>query len=308
MSHLRGEISALVDGQLPPEEAEAALEHVVACEGCAQLLAAERAFRRRLAQARDVRPSEDLTDRLMRLEGMPVPESPTGPRALVDRVWGPLTYASGRRRMVAGGSLVMTGAFGILGILLIVGALYQRTGDPVMMLDEVSGPSHGTLNVMTTAEPAAAVAQQSDRTESALSWLRENGWAAPEALPSDATINLVGTVGEDEEEVLVVEFTRFGRTATLLEQRGVLDVEELTGLERIDLGAHQGHRLPGPGDAVVLECAGTTVLVTSSDDPELVRSIAAALPATEPGPGMADRLDQGWDTVVGWTDLLLQTP
>ena len=50
MAHLGEEISALVDGQLPPERTEAALAHLVRCPGCAAQVAAERASRRRIAE------------------------------------------------------------------------------------------------------------------------------------------------------------------------------------------------------------------------------------------------------------------
>jgi hypothetical protein len=35
--------------------------------------------------------------------------------------------------------------------------------------------------------------------------------------------------------------------------------------------------------------------------------VAGAFPATAPGSGVADRIDHGWQTLVDWTDLLVQT-
>ncbi|GAA4417145.1 hypothetical protein GCM10023169_12960 [Georgenia halophila] len=317
MSHLRDEITALVDGRLAPEETEAALEHVVACEECATVLAAERAFRRRLSEARDVLPSEDLTARLMELGSGPVPPAPRGARALVGRAWEPLTYGPVRRRAAARGSLVLAGAASVLGVLVLVGALYERTGDPVTMLNEVDGPAESPLQVMATAD-AVASADEADSTEAALAWLRQNGWVAPEHVPDGASISLVGSVGSlhpadpeqpvgaQDDEVIVVDFRQDGRTATVVQQRGVLEVADLAGLEEVDLGENEVHQLPGSSATVVLQSAGTTVLVTSDNSPELVRAIAAGMPASQPGPGVGDRIDRGWQTLVGWTDLLLQ--
>jgi hypothetical protein len=305
MSHLRDDVSALVDGQLPPERAEAAMVHLVSCDYCAGLVAVERASRRHLAQAEDVHPSEDLTARLMQLAQSPAP-APQGARALVGRAWEPLTYGRGRRRAVVRGSAVLAGAAGVLGVLVVVGTLNQRTGDPTAMLAEVAGPAHRPVQLMVTAD-TMRLAESPSATEEALVWLRENGWAAPGALPAGADVQHVGTTGAVGEQVLTVEIVRDGHHATVIEKHGILEPADLANLPVVDVGNHSVHELPGPGTTVVLQCEGTTVLITSADDPDLVHEIAGALPATAPGSGVADRIDHGWQTLVGWTDLLVQT-
>ena len=306
MSHLRDDVSALVDGQLPPERAEAAMVHLVTCDYCAGLVAVERASRRHLAQARDVRPSEDLTARLMQLAQSPVPAAPQGARALVGRAWEPLTYGRGRRRAVMRGSVVLVGAAGVLGALVVVGTLNQRTGDPAAMLAEVAGPAHEPVQLMVSAD-TMRLAEAPSATEEALVWLRENGWVAPGALPADANVQHVGTTGGAREEILTVEIVRDGHHATVVEKRGVLEPAALADLPVVDVGDHSVHELPGPDTTVVLQCDGFTVLVTSSDAPDLVHEVAGAFPATTPGSGVADRIDHGWQTLVDWTDLLVQT-
>lgn len=67
MTHLGSQISALVDGQLPPSQAERALAHVACCPACAAELAAARAARRALSAARDLPVDPQLTARLMAL-------------------------------------------------------------------------------------------------------------------------------------------------------------------------------------------------------------------------------------------------
>jgi hypothetical protein len=306
MSHLRDDVSALVDGQLPPERAEAAMVHLVTCDYCAGLVAVERASRRHLSQAQDVRPSEDLTARLMQLAQSPAPAAPQGARALVGRAWEPLTYGRGRRRAVLRTSAVLAGAAGVLGVLVVVGTLNQRTGDPTAMLAEVAGPAHKPVQLMVSAD-TMRLAEAPSATEEALVWLRENGWAAPSALPAGANVQHVGATGAAGEQVLTVEIARDGHHATVVEERGVLEPTDLATLPAVDVGDHSVHQLPGPGTTVVLQCDGTTVLITSPDAPDLVHEIAAAFPATTPGSGVADRIDHGWQTLVGWTDLLVQT-
>lgn len=79
MTHLGSQVSALADGQLPPDEAERALAHVAACAGCAAALSSARAARRALSQARDVPVDPDLTLRLLAL-GRGTPEAPAHSR------------------------------------------------------------------------------------------------------------------------------------------------------------------------------------------------------------------------------------
>lgn len=67
MTHLGSQISALVDGQLPPHQAERALAHIACCPACAAELASARAARRALSAARDLPVDPQLTARLMAL-------------------------------------------------------------------------------------------------------------------------------------------------------------------------------------------------------------------------------------------------
>ncbi|WP_418605818.1 hypothetical protein [Georgenia sp. SUBG003] len=151
------------------------------------------------------------------------------------------------------------------------------------------------------------MAEAPTATEEALTWLRENGWAAPQYLPVGADVSHVGTTEAPGEQVLTVEIERDGRTAQVVEGHGVLEPSDLAELAVVDVGDHTVHALPGPGTTVVLQCDGITVLVTSTDAPDLVHDIAGTFPVTPPGSGVADRIDRGWQTLVGWTDLLVQS-
>ena len=306
MSHLRDDVSALVDGQLPPERAEAAMAHLVTCDRCAGLVAVERASRRRLAQARDVRPSDDLTARLMQLAQSPAPEPTSRARAIVDRAWEPLTYGPGRRRAFVRGSAVLAGAAGVLAVLVVVGTVSERTGDPAQMLADVAGPAHPPVQLAVSSD-TIRMAEAPSATQEALTWLRDNGWAVPQGLPAGADVSHVGTTGSLGEQVLTIEIERNGHTAQVVEGHGVLEPAELADLPLVEVGDHTVHALPGPGTTVVLQCDGITVLVTSADAPDLVHDIAGTFPVTPPGSGVADRIDRGWQTLVGWTDLLVQS-
>jgi hypothetical protein len=106
MSHLASRLSALVDGQLSPDEAERALMHVAGCAECAAELAAARSARRALSEAIDVPMAPDLTARLLAL-GIPsaAPGEPAhrGPSAITVR-------ATSRRVDFAAGSVPLPGA------------------------------------------------------------------------------------------------------------------------------------------------------------------------------------------------------
>lgn len=83
MTHLGSRISALADGRLDADARERALAHVAACPACAEELAATRAARRALADAReaDVPVAPDLTDRLLALGLAALTDADPAPRA-----------------------------------------------------------------------------------------------------------------------------------------------------------------------------------------------------------------------------------
>ncbi|UNX56446.1 zf-HC2 domain-containing protein [Georgenia sp. TF02-10] len=301
MAHLGDDVSALVDGQLPPERAEEALAHLVTCEACAAQVAVERASRRRLSEAHDVAPSAELTDRLLRLGAAPAAPwpAPGGLRAHL--------RTGSRRRLVVRASLAVAGAAGVAGALVVVGALTERTGDPAGMLAQVSGPGQGPSTFVVSADSVQRVDAGADTTTAALAWLRDHDWPAPADLPEGIRISHVGTSTDDAgREVVEVAVVADGRPVQVLQQRGVLDVAALATLPTVPLGSGSAFRLPGAGAGLVAQCDDVVVLVTAAgEDAEHVTQVAELFPATNPGTGVAGRLDRGLDTVVGWTQALV---
>lgn len=312
--HLGADVSALVDGQLPPERAETAYVHLVGCERCAAEVAHERASRRRLSGVADIPPSAELTDRLLRLAAQPVPVSPQRPWSLSERT---------RRRLVSRTGLVAVGAASVAGALVVVGTLAERQEDPARLLAQVLAPQHDSQVVISpngitsasmltssgTGDMSTAEGTPSGTTGSALAWLAGHGWAVPAALPEELHVNHLGTsTGQAGETVLEVELVGEGHQILVLQQRGVLDGDALESLRSVRHGDAEVYLLPGTGTRLALQCDDVIVLVASPVDDELVHEVAAAFRATEPGSGMGARLDRGWQTLIGWTDLLAQQP
>ncbi|WP_448071391.1 hypothetical protein [Georgenia yuyongxinii] len=155
MSHLGEDVTALVDAQLPPGRTEELLAHVVACEECAAAIAIERDARLRLAAARDVTPSVKLTSRLIAMAAEP-PRDDRGARAFVDVALRPLTSGRTRRRLAARSGLVLAGAAGVAGALVIVGTLAERTGDPSAMLAQLTGAAPGRSQPSSPPTPCGS--------------------------------------------------------------------------------------------------------------------------------------------------------
>ncbi|MFH5822212.1 anti-sigma factor family protein [Georgenia sp. AZ-5] len=307
MSHLGDDVSALVDGQLPPERAEEALAHLVTCDVCAAEVAAERASRRRLSQARDVPPSTELTSRLIGLASRP-PEPPRGGWA--GRAWEPLADPRARHRLVTRSGLALAGAAGVVGTLLVVGTLAERPGNPTAMLAQVTGPDGGeTELVLSPSSVFLESGPDVDTTRAALAWLEEHDWAAPRTVPDELHVSALESVETAAGETLIeLELVGQGHQVTVVQQRGVLDAASVAHLPAVDLGKAQGYEVPVPGTALVMQCDDVVTLVASRGPEALVRAVAAELPVTAPGSGMADRLGLGWQTLVGWTDLIGQNP
>ena len=315
MSHLGEDISALVDGQLPPGRAEEALAHLVTCPHCAAEVATVRASRRRLSQAWDVAPSVELTSRLMRMAQEPVPPPAQGARGFVDHAWEPLTNGRTRRRLILRSTAVLAGAAGVVGALVVVGTVAERTGDPAAMLAQASGAASGHTELVLSADtvgratPGARDVAAPGTTDAALTWLGTNGWAAPATVPADLNISHVGTVETAAgEELLQLEMVGDGHQISVLEQRGVIDPGTLASLPTTDAGEFDLYVLPTSGTSVVLQTDDVTVLVSSPTEDDLVLEVAAAFPGTPPGSDVGDRLGRGWQTLLGWTDQIVRSP
>lgn len=77
MSHLREQLSALIDGELTGAELDRAHAHLAACEQCRAEAAALRVLKRELRHLAGARPSEEFTRRLLTMAG---PGGPVPPR------------------------------------------------------------------------------------------------------------------------------------------------------------------------------------------------------------------------------------
>ncbi len=78
MSHLGERVTALVDGQLPPDVAERAFAHTAGCRPCREALELERLTKARLGALPDLAPGPELIATLLVLGG---PDGPLPPRA-----------------------------------------------------------------------------------------------------------------------------------------------------------------------------------------------------------------------------------
>ncbi|MPV39135.1 hypothetical protein GB881_19200 [Georgenia subflava] len=196
---------------------------------------------------------------------------------------------------------------------MVVGSLAERTGDPASMLAGASGraPAQAQLQISPQTvhlDRSAGADGPRSTTEAAVAWLTTNGWSAPTELPDAATISQIGIRSSGAGvELVEVEIVRDGDLVRVLEQPGVLDVDALAQLDPSADDGRLVHEIPGPGTTLVLQCEGVVVVVAGGDD-DLARQVAAAFPATAPGSDVTDHLDRGWQTLVGWTDLLVQAP
>ena len=77
MSHLREQLSALIDGELTGAELDRAHAHLAACEQCRAEAAALRVLKRELRHLAGARPTDEFTRRLLTMAG---PGGPVLPR------------------------------------------------------------------------------------------------------------------------------------------------------------------------------------------------------------------------------------
>lgn len=148
IGHLGARASALLDGQLPPDEAERAWQHVHACHACRDLVEREAWVKRRLARLGDAAAApEDLKGQL---------KSPLPPPV---EVFATPVAAAGRRHPL-GMAALGGGAVGaaVLGVL----ALGTAPADaptiprPTPSPQPVVRPATPTVTVTSPARPSRA--------------------------------------------------------------------------------------------------------------------------------------------------------
>ncbi len=279
MTHLGSRVAALVDGQLPPAEAESLLAHAAACPRCEDLLAQERASRWAVSQAADVRPDPELTARLLALSPGPEPH-PRHP---------------GRRRalLVGAGAGVLAGATAVG--LVAVGSLSEPRTDPRTLLDAVNGQvGHRPAELR---EQLGAGAANADIVE----WMEAHGWSAPHSLPDGMRVVDVEVHETDAGEVLEVELAGAMAHVRVLQQHGVLAEDLAADLQTGLIGHHDTVSLPtGVHDVALQSEDCVVVVVASADDAPAGDAVLAALPVGDYDTSIAARLVRGWDTVTQW--------
>lgn len=275
MTHLGARVTALVDGQLPADEAEEALAHTVTCPRCAELLRRERVSRHALTEARDVRPDDDLNARLLAI----------GRPGGVD--WTPRPLS---RPVLAGiGAAAVIGV--AAGMLPLVGALAELRSDPHDILATVEGRV-GT----TPADLPAGLADGTATTE-VVDWLAHHGWSVPEALPEGLQVVGVEIFDTDTGEVLELELAGADSSVRVLQQHGQLTARPERTVTPIDGGRW---RLGG-GRHVVLQSGDCVVVITPALSGNGAGArVMEAMPAGEYDTSVRGRFGRGWQAVAGW--------
>jgi len=317
VTHLGSRLSALVDGQLSPAEAERALEHVAACARCAAELSAARAARRALSSAGPVEPAPDLAARLLALsaqipptEGDPLRSAPAAgdpwsqPVPLPRGEWsGEVRRGSARRRLaglvVAGVGVAAVGLFALGESPLVTPDLHRS--DPLRVLAQATPRTTGALVVGgARTEPAGEPGTGPVAVEDAgvvLAALDGQGWTCPTALPPG--FELVDVREDAARHVLELDLAAPDGEAVVREQAGLLDVAALAGGETWDVDGRRVHVLSDEPWHVVWQSGDTVIDVVADTEQETVAALVAAFPARDYDAGVPARISRGWTTMTG---------
>ena len=321
--HLGTWVSALVDGQLGPADAERALAHVAACPACAHQLAVARQARQALSVVHDVEPAPDLTARLLALGAAPR-SSPTGQGGSGERrpvlPLGMSAYAlparalSGdlmpRRRRgyrTAVGSLAGVGV-AALGLFLLGDeppvVLSAHPAEALSILGRASGPGEttsGTLAPDLAAQISTSTTSSSGSgaTETAvLDWMRDAGWACPAGVPDSYEITAARLIGESDA-LLELDLAGPDGPVVVTEERGRLEEAALVGVPTQAIGDRTVYVLNRQPWHVAWQSGDTVVSVVADASTESVADLVAEFPAAEFDDGLPARVTRGWATVTG---------
>ncbi|QCB94339.1 zf-HC2 domain-containing protein [Cellulomonas shaoxiangyii] len=304
MTHLGSWISALVDGQLDAAATERALAHVARCPLCAGELAAARAARRALAAADEVRPTDDLTARLLSLcaQEPAVPPGPAArdpfavpasgsphrgqalPRDATHALRGDVVGRRASRRLVLGS---VAGVGAVAAMLFALGArpAVAPSSHPAAVLGLLAADGR---DAGTDAVPVSP---------DSVTWLRGHGWTFPRELPADWRVRAIRWSGDDRR-VLEVELDAPSGTVVVTEQQGRLDTAALAGAPVRTVGGRQVHVLSTEPLLVAWQSESTVVQVVGPEDDEDVDAIVGAFPAGGYDDTVVGRIGRGWQTVT----------
>lgn len=314
MTHLGSRLSALVDGQLTPAEAERALEHVACCPRCAAELSAARAARRALSSAGPVEPAPDLAARLLALsaqipstDGDPLRSAPvTGdpwaqPVTLPRGAWsGEVRRGAVRRRVVGlvvgGVGVAAVGLFALGESPLVTPELHRS--DPLSVLAQAAPRATGALVVggVRTADQAEGDGAALDGA-AALAALDAQGWTCPTALPEGFSV--VDVRDDAARGIVEIDLEAPGGEAVVREQSGLLDTAALAGGEAWDVGDRRVHVLSEEPWHVVWQSGDTVIDVVADTEQETLAALVAAFPARDYDAGVPARISRGWTTMTG---------
>jgi hypothetical protein len=311
--HLGSWVSALADGQLPPDQAERALAHVAVCRRCAAELEAARAARRALAAAADVPVAPDLAARLLALsatvpscEGDPLRQRPQQDPWAQPSPWtAPLTndlLAAARRRRVRRLAALGAGGVGVAAVALFaVGDVPVVAPDPspeqVLTLLARAEPSETAAgeDLLGAVAPVATHRAADSRDSAALTWMGDQGWVRPERLPDGLDVSALRLLGPGAD---VVELDLAGSAGHVVVREQVGRLDASTG-ERRTVGGRAVVVLSTEPWHVAWQADDVVVDVAADVPQEVMAQVVAAFPADGYDSGVLARVVRGWSTVTG---------
>lgn len=263
LSHPDDRLSALLDGELPLDEAAEVQAHVIACADCSAGLAAVRDARATLRSLPAVEPPAGFFEALL-AGGLPDDGDEYDAPAEVIPI-------SRTRRLV----WANVAAAAVAGLML-AGAVGSTPADAVAPQLGGAAAQHSSSTAAMTVGIGSAGRSAADIA---------GAWSAPEEL---AGYRLVGAdVGPDGVHLL---YRKGPYGLSVFEQRGRLDHDELPpGGVLHDVAGTDAWSWRGR--IVVLQRGGMVVTLVGDESPESLVAVAEALPGgPEPSPSWGERL------------------
>lgn len=154
-----------------------------------------------------------------------------------------------------------------------------------------------------TPDAASTVVAGLATDAAVLTWMAEEGWSCPDALPAGYGVTAVRLTPADEDdgepaEVLEVDLDGpYGRVV-LTEQRGRLDVDALGPAEQATIGGRTVHVLSRHPWHGVWQSDDTVVSMVSEAPGDRAADVVAHFPVEAYDDGIPARLTRGWHTVT----------
>ncbi|WP_374999999.1 anti-sigma factor family protein [Aeromicrobium sp. CTD01-1L150] len=277
MTHLDRDVAAFVDGQLSPDAAALARQHVAECTRCRDAVSQQRLLKSRMQTGSVPGPPPSLLASLCS-----VPSIAAEPESRRER-W--------RRSPAVGAGAALVGAsLLVVALAFVVGAHEHREADPV----------HPTFDDYTADFVIGYGTATDTMTSEALAALSEQGWPCHPELAAGDLQRVDGRWHGENGDTVSLTYTDGRERLRLYEKAGTLDDDALHGFALRTMGERRVWIREGDPTVATWDADGIVFIAVTDVDEQRLAAAVSELPEPREPRDAAARMGDGLDRMTSW--------